>query len=353
MIRSLRPAHLAFAVSSLICVLALAACSGSHHKKQVAPTTTAVAAPPPATTPAPKPKPKPVRTDPLTGGRPSGNPVVAAKIDDTRDGRPQVNIDKANVVYIEQVEGNLTRLVAVFHTVLPSVEPVRSVRSNDPELLSQYGAIGLAASGGGGDALPALDHSVLKASVNDRGGPGFSRDPARSNVGQGDENLAVNLQTVAGGVHAAHAKGIGWTWAAHTPLLAGTPAATSLRTVVGGTAVQFNWSAKLGRYVRIIDGAVQHAADGNVISTPNVIVQFCQGYTNPADVDQAGHPGHFTKSIGHDKVVVYRNGHRIVGTWTRTSLTSGTVLKDLHHRRIPLAPGGAWVALVTDGAQLS
>jgi hypothetical protein len=350
MIRSPRPVRLACAVLSLTSLLAVTACGGGHHKKQAASTTPVVATTPPATTPAPKPK--PVRTDPLTGGKPSGNPVVAAKIDDTADGRPQVNIDKANVVYIEQVEGGLTRLVAVFHTVLPSVEPVRSVRANDPELLSQYGAIGFVASGGGGDALPALDRSVLKASINDRGGPGFSRDPARANVGQGDENLAANLETVAAGVHAAHAKSIGWTWAAHTSL-AGTPAANSLRTVVGGTTVQFNWSTRLGRYVRVIDGAVQHAADGAIVSTPNVIVQFCQGYTNPADVDQAGNPGHFTKSIGHDKVFVYRNGHRIAGTWTRTSVGTGTVLMDLHHRRIPLAPGGAWVVLVTNGAPLS
>jgi hypothetical protein len=351
MTRSRRPVRLACAVLSLTCLLAVAACGGSHKKKQASTSAVVATTPPPATSPAPKPK--PAKTDPLTGGKPSGNPVVAAKIDDTSDGRPQVNIDKANVVYIEQVEGGLTRLVAVFHTVLPSVEPVRSVRANDPELLSQYGAIGFVASGGGGDALPALDRSVLKASINDRGGPGFSRDPARANVGQGDENLAANLQSVAAGVHAAHAKSIGWTWAAHTSLLAGAPAATSLRTVVGGTTVQFNWSAKQGRYVRLIDGAVQHAADGSTVQTPNVIVQFCQGYTNPADVDQAGNPGHFTKSIGHDKVFVYRNGHRIAGTWTRTSVGTGTVLMDLHHRPIPLAPGGAWVVLVTDGAPLS
>jgi hypothetical protein len=351
MIRSLRPAPLAFAVLSLTCLLGVAACSGGHKKH--AASTSAVAAPTPPPSSSPPPKPKPAPTDPLTGEKVSVNPVVAAKIDDTADGRPQLNVDKANVVYIEQVEGGLTRLVAVFHTVLPTVEPVRSVRSNDPELLSQYGAIGLAASGGGGDALPALDRSVLKASINDRGGPGFARDPARANVGQGDENLSVNLQSVASGVHAARAKPMGWTWAANTPVLAGTPAATSLHTVVGGTPVQFQWSAKQGRYARIINGAVQYAADRHQIQTSNVIVQFCQGYTNPADVDQAGNPGHFTKSIGHDKVVVYRNGHKIVGTWTRKSLSTGTVLQDSRRRVIPLAPGGAWVVLVTDGAPLS
>jgi hypothetical protein len=350
MTSSSRSARFTCALLSLTCVFGLAACGGGHHKKKATSSSAVTTTPPPPTTAAPKAKPP--RVDPLTGGKPSANAVVAAKIDDTGDGRPQINIDKANVVYIEQVEGGLTRLLAVFHTVLPSVEPVRSVRSNDPELLSQYGAIGFVASGGGGDSLPALDRSVLKASINDRGGPGFSRDPARANVGQGDENLSSNLRTVAAGVHAAHAKSIGWTWAARTPLLAGAPAATSLRTVVGGTPVQFDWSAKQGKYVRLIGGAVQHAADGAVIQTPNVIVQFCQGYTNPADVDQAGNPGHFTKSIGHDKVFVYRNGHRIAGTWTRTSLKTGTVLQDLHHRRIPLMPGGAWVVLVTNGTPL-
>ena len=97
---------------------------------------------------------------------------------------------------------------------------------------------------------------------------------------------------------------------------------------------------------------MQHAADGAVIRTPNVIVQFCKGHVNPHDIDQAGNPGFFTETIGAGRVVVFRNGHRIEGRWLRSRLTSGTTLRDKHGKQIPLAPGGAWVVLVATGAPL-
>ena len=74
---------------------------------------------------------------------------MAVKIDDTGNGRPQRGVDLADIVYIEQAEGGLSRLIAVFATNKPVVEPVRSVRASDPELLSQYGPITLVASRNG------------------------------------------------------------------------------------------------------------------------------------------------------------------------------------------------------------
>jgi len=58
--------------------------------------------------------------------------------------------------------------------------------------------------------------------------------------------------------------------------------------VVGGTAVQFRWDSAHKVYDRFIGGVQQHAANGNPIATPNVIVQFTSGYPNPGDVDRAG-----------------------------------------------------------------
>ena len=58
-----------------------------------------------------------LRVNPLTGVGPvPAAPLIAVKIDDTAPGRPQVNIDKADIVYIEAVEGGLTRLAALFGT---------------------------------------------------------------------------------------------------------------------------------------------------------------------------------------------------------------------------------------------
>jgi hypothetical protein len=223
---------------------------------------------------------------------------------------------------------------------------VRSVRSSDPELLSQYGPIAFVASGGAHDALPALDKSVLKADINDRGGPGFYRSYSR----RAPYNLMLHLAKVPRG---SNAKSIGWTWSRSTKQLAGTKKATSIHTVVGGTAVSFVWSGKWHQYVRQIGGAIQRSAGGALISTPNVIVQFCKGHVNKKDVDVAGNPNYFTETIGKGKVAVFRNGHRINGTWSRPKLSSGTTLRAADGKPIALAPGGAWVVLVHPDAPLN
>jgi hypothetical protein len=337
-------------VSATVCLALLAGCGGSKKKEAAStsatpsPTLTTSASP----TPTPTPTPKPV--NPFTGFSPSSNGVVAVKIDDTANGRPPVNLDKADIVFVEQVEGGLTRLVAVFNTVLPTVEAVRSVRTSDPELLGQFGPIGFVASGGGGDSLPTLDRSSLKASINDRGGPGFARDGNRS----APYNLTANLSAVASTLKVAKAKSIGWTFQSYSAAqLAALPSGSHVYTYVGQTPVTFGFDAARNRYVRLLGGAGEQAADGATISTPNVIVQFCQVVPHPGDVDVVGNIAQYTHTVGTGRVVVYRNGHQIAGTWSRPNPTSGTQLLDRSGKPIPLSPGGAWVLLVASNAPLN
>lgn len=72
------------------------------------------------------------------------------------------------------------RGVAVFDSHLPTrVGPVRSTRNDDPEIIAQYGPIVYVASGGDRIEYRPMDRSNLHTVINDRGGPGFSRDPRR------------------------------------------------------------------------------------------------------------------------------------------------------------------------------
>src|SRR5688572_3569684 len=76
----------------------LAGCSGSDKPAKAAPPGTPGAAPSSASPPP--------STHPFTGGR-SGlkNPVLAVKIENTRNAMPQSGVAAADIVYIEQVEG--------------------------------------------------------------------------------------------------------------------------------------------------------------------------------------------------------------------------------------------------------
>jgi len=342
------------ATVGVVAALASSACSGgSKHGHG---STSAIPATPTSSTSAPSSSSAPpvAAKNPYTGiGGVPTHPVVAVKIDDTAPGRPQRGIDQADVVYIEAVEGGLTRLAAVFATHTPTVGYVRSTRPSDPEMLLQYGKITEVYSGGAHDSIPLLQASGIKSWSNDGGAPYFFRV---SRYQSGYINLAIDLSKVVAKTKTALPRPIGWTF---NPSLAGIPSTvgTDVRTRVtgsyaftSGTAVEFRWDAKLKAYVRYINGSRQVAADGRAVSATNVIVQSCKVVPHPQDTDINGNPAQFTYTVGTGKVSIFRNGRRIDGTWTRTSNGTGTVFRTTSGAILPLNPGNTWVVLIRSGA---
>ncbi|MEP7193681.1 MAG: DUF3048 domain-containing protein [Actinomycetota bacterium] len=320
------------------CVLSgtvLAGCSSPSQKVVVAPS------------PTPKPTPTVVAVNPLTGLPPlPTGPVIAVKVDDTAAGRPSLGLEKADVIYIEEAEGGLSRMMAVFAGAKPKVRAVRSVRASDPELLGQYGKIIFVASGGGGSSLPTLDHSDLLSVINDRGQVGFNRDPSRP----APYNLESDLAKVSAAVKGPGVRDVGFTWAALDPRLATATAAPTVSTRVGSTTVSFVWDPAAASYVRTVDGRPLLAASGAPVAKPNVLVQYCEITADRSDVDVKGNPSKYTHTTGTGRVVLFRNGKRIVGTWSRPGITARTTFKDAAGKPLLLARGGTFVALVSPGA---
>jgi hypothetical protein len=350
-------ARYAFAAVSAAAV-ALSACSGSSHghsssapASSTSPSSTSSS----STTPAggsssPKPhQPKPPSKNPLTGGKPTKNGVVAVKIDDTASGRPQVGIGKANIVYIEQVEAGLTRLAAIFNTSLPTVEAVRSTRASDPELMGPYGPIAYVTSGGSWSPLKILRHSVLKTSINDFGGPGFQRDPNR----YAPYNLRANLAEIAKKLKAPTARPVGFHWSSSPSQLEGAKSGMQVRTVVGATPVAFNYDPKTHLYQRLIGGVVQRTAGGHIIAASDVLVQFCRVTTYAKDRDVNGVPSKFTWTMGHGKAVLFRGGKRLVGTWSRKKYHGETSFLTAKGQNMLFRPGQLWVVLAASNAPLA
>jgi hypothetical protein len=350
-----RPLRLLTASVALTAVLGSAACGGDSKPKKnsatplptsAAPTTSSA----PSTPAAPPPK------NPFTGiGGVPNTPVISVKIDDTAPGRPQAGINQADIVYVEAVEGGLTRLAAIFSTHHPAkVGYVRSTRPSDPDLLLQFGKITAAYSGGAHDSLPLIRHSGLKSWSNDAGAPFYSR------VSRGASsyiNLVLDVARVAKNTHTPRPKPIGWTFSKSLKGLT-LHRGTDLRTTVTGsyshgTPVEFRWVRGLHAYVRYIDGVAQRAADGHRITATNVIVQQCKIVSHPSDRDVLGNPAQFTYTVGKGPVSVFRNGKRINGTWSRPFLSAGTRLVAAGGRQIPLMPGNTWVVLIRRGVPLS
>jgi hypothetical protein len=343
----------------------LAACTGSgHHASSSAPAPSSPpSTPPPApssasassSSPTPqaasKPRRKPV--NPFTGlGPVPKKPVIAVKVDDTAPGRPQRGIDRADIVYIEAVEGGLTRLAAIYATHQPTVGYVRSTRPSDPDLLLQYGKITEAYSGGAHDSLPRVHRSGITSWSDDAGAAYYFRvfRPESTYI-----NLVLNLAKVAKHVKTPRAHSIGWTFNRSLAGFTSSRARMVRTTVTGsyqlpaGTPVQFRWKPKLGKYVRYINGVEQFAADGKPVAATNVIVQDCKVVSHPEDTDVDGNPSQFTYTVGSGRVAVFRGGRRVNGTWSRAHLDDGTRMHARNGKLIPLAPGNTWVVLIRKG----
>ena len=99
----------------------------------------------------------------LSGREGVDGQVLAVKIDDTNSAHPQIGLENADVVYIEQVEGGLTRLAAIFSSTIPvRIGPVRSARISDIDILSQYGRVAFAYSGAQRKLLPVIAAANLE-----------------------------------------------------------------------------------------------------------------------------------------------------------------------------------------------
>ena len=352
--RSLRLLPASLAVTA---VLVAAACGGSSKspKSSPAPTPTSPA-PTSSSSSAPRPA-APVATNPLTGiGPVPKTPVISVKIDDTAPGRPQVGINQADIVFVEAVEGGLTRLAAIFGTHHPAkVGYVRSTRPSDPDLLLQFGKITAAYSGGAHDSLPLIHRSGLTSWSNDAGAAYYFRAPHANDHGY--INLALDLAKVARKTHTPGPHSIGWTFNASDaglPVLKGTDVRTNVRgSYRVGTPVEFRWDPKLGKYVRYIDGVRQVDASGNPVAATNVVVQFCRVVSHPADTDVNGNPSQFTYTVGSGSVAVFRHGKRVNGHWSRPKVTDGTHFTLPNGKPLPLVPGNTWVVLATNGTPLT
>ena len=125
----------------------------------------------------------PLTGQPMPNGRPN-NPVL---------GEPQYNVDKADMVIEELVEGGLTRLAALYYSDLPShVGHVRSLRSTDIGIAKPVGGK-VVASGG----APKAARQIKKAGIRvfTESSPGFSRDAKAAPY-----NVVVNGEVAVGDV---------------------------------------------------------------------------------------------------------------------------------------------------------
>jgi hypothetical protein len=277
---------------------------------------------------------------PFTGLPAAPAPVLAVKIDNVRPARPQVGLGAADLVYVEPVEGGLSRLLAVFSSSVPGeVGPVRSARESDLELLRQFGTPALAYSGAAPALLPQLAGARL-ANVSPAQAPqAYRRDPGR----RAPHNLLARpAQLLAAAPAASTAAAIG--------LRFGDAAAGGVPTAHDGASYPaaswtFDWSPASGRWLVGVDGAPMVAAEGGQLTAATVVLQSVA--VRPSGIsDVLGNVSPFAQTVGAGSALVLRDGARFAATWSRPSADAGTTFTLPGGQPCPFARGPVWVVLV-------
>jgi len=266
--------------------------------------------------------------------------VLAVKIDNTAAGFPQYGIAAADIIYGEQVEGGLTRLIAIFHHTLPTeVGAVRSIRSTDLQLLPTYGKPILVASGGAPRWVRALKSSTLVGVLNDAGAAGFWR----SSHGDGTHNLHANLQTVAK-AHAGKGKVqfIGFRFAAKDSRLAKARKVSTIDVTMLATRFVFTYAD--GKYLAHHSSTPYVDQNGKKVYVQNVLVQHVTDRPD-GQLDPIGNPSYRSTTIGSGKFTLYRDGKAISGTWNRKTIYGPTTFLDQNGKPVTFKPGKTWVLL--------
>lgn len=342
------PASRAALAAALAVPLALTACSGGSDSSTAAPRHSSSPSPSPSTTTS-TPPPAPPKPSLLSGrvGRPNG-PVYAVKVDNTTKAHPQAGLTKADVVYVEQVEGGVTRLAAVFSSAYPPhVGPVRSARITDIDLLRQYGTVGLMYSGSQNRLLPKLQQARLKLVSFDANPYGYTRVGSRPRPYDVIGTFAT-LRKRAGKVSRPHH--VGYTFG-KAPATGARPAhAVSIRYPAARLGA--TWSPRAHAYLLSMDGQNDMAAEGGRLSATTLVVQFAT--VRPSvyhDVNGANTP--LTETVGKGKALFFRDGRVYVGSWSRPKASQPTEYRFAGGAPATFAAGRVWVALLGRGRPVS
>lgn len=294
---------------------------------------------------------------PLTGlrlgeGAPVGRPALAVKIDNLdapgESALPQAGLSRADVVFEEIVEGNITRLVAVFHSRDPGrVGPVRSARTTDVHLLPQLGRPLLAWSGGNEGVTAAVRSSGTIVDLGWDARPGaYARDrsrPAPHNLFADGNALYASAPADAGPPPALFS-----FRQPGQPLQHGANPSAGVDLSWGGggvtAPVSWTWDEQLRLYRRQQRGRPHVDEDGSPIVAQNVVVLVTDYGRSAADTRS---PEAIT--VGGGEAFFFTNGAQIHGRWERSSEGVPAALFADDGAPILLTPGQTWVELPRAG----
>ncbi|MEV0171568.1 DUF3048 domain-containing protein [Streptomyces sp. NPDC050803] len=262
--------------------------------------------------------------------------VLAVKIDNAGRARPHTGLNSADVVYVEQVEGGMSRLMAVYATKLPKiVGPVRSARESDLELLRQFDRPTLAFSGAQRKLLPLINAAPLVAQTPGKVSGAYFRGADKP----APHNLYLRPDRLLPSTPGADALTTGFRYGAAPS--GGTPE-TSRTVRYPAASFTFTWSQNKARWLVSMDGTPTMTTDGKRVAPATVVVQYVK-VTKSDYHDSLGNYTPYTHTVGSGKAKVLRGGRAYDVDWERPKGTDGTEFTTSDGTPVNFAKGQVWV----------
>lgn len=290
-------------------------------------------------------EPKIVYTNPLTGEESEkeypARPLVVS-IDNVGDAIPQSWLSKADLVYEFPVEGNQSRLQAIYYGEFPEeFGPIRSTRPYFVDLTREYKGIFLAHGWS-----PAAKEYLMSDVV-----PYINAMNSDCSFYRVDDKYAPHNSYIKWSEVKEEIEEEGW-WDEKQEIRpfkflkkgkesAGKPA-TYIEINYPASPCEYTYDAEKNRYIRTIFGGTKYIdkETGYSVKTKNVLVQYVSSYAydykGRLEIDMCA----------GGEAMLFTGGKVIKGTWSRDNLDARTIFVDEEGNEFKLTVGSTWVEVV-------
>lgn len=257
-------------------------------------------------------------------------PVYGVVLDNSSQARPQSGLAEASIVYEFEVEGKVTRYLALFSVFPVKVGPIRSARTHSIQLALENRVHYIYASGSSD-----VRETIMAT-------PGFKNTNAlfggsaafyRSSDRKAPHNLYVNLAQLGkeppSSVILVRPAFLGRE---------GQPGSTISLEYNSFTKIKYSYRPDKRDYLRYLNGQVHRDSSGKEITARNILIQYVPHY-----IDPQGRPT--PNLIGSGTVEFYSMGQRFNGTWRKEGAASPTRFFYSDGQPIEMVYGRTWIQI--------
>ena len=268
--------------------------------------------------------------------------LTAVMFDNMSAARPQSGLIYADIVYEVEAEGQITRLLALFHGDPPEfVGPVRSARPYYMQLAKEWDAYFVHVGGCEPSRTRAREWNIRN--IDDmRGDRGFFVDRERRRPHNTYFNFADALEGRPDNGNFGN-----WVFI-DTPEEEPTYTRISFRYSPYNRVV-YRWDEYKKAYMRYINEAPHvERGSGEQLFANNIIFQRTSHRNLQTALDHI-----WVDVIGSGEAVFFIGGQYHQGTWERASLTEPTIFYDQYGQPINFVRGTTWIQIVRPGTQIN